>query len=105
MKTPLGTLRATTVTLQKTIVASLKPRLVSVRFSKTKSPAYINDGDGWPQGDAVHLLDNLDLKFSLSQEDPKDIKFTQLDRPQRLGELTFEPSGFVGVELVLRAAA
>ena len=85
---------------------TIKPRLVAVQFSKSESPAYINDGDGWPIANAVELLDKLDLKFANSRDDGVEIKFDQRDRiGRKLGALRVEAMHFAGVDLVLQAAA
>ncbi len=89
--------------------ASLKAygdRLLTVTFSKTASPARINDGAGWPHKDAVEYLHELELSAIDLQSDDQAMAFRQKARTGPLGDIKIDSANMpAGIHLTLVAAS
>jgi hypothetical protein len=95
-------MRQQATSLRKTTLATLKDRLLSVRFNKDTSPTRVNKGGGWDRSSALEFLMEHELNYITGSDDEKRFKFRQkiLTRPSGPLEIRDEQLPR-GVDLVL----
>lgn len=62
----------------------------SVRFSRTESPAHINDGRGWTTKHAVEWLNALDLDATQLTSDDGYLRYKQYEAGAFIGSKFYE---------------
>lgn len=87
------------------MLRGLKERLLTVRFSKTESPARVNESAGWDRMSALEFLSDHDLNYVKGTEDSTRFRFKQRILTAPCGELTIMDDQFPrGVDCVLEVA-